>query len=161
MEVRDRNPVHGKRIVLAVTGSIAAYKAATIASSLVQQGAIVDVVMTPEATQLVQPLTFQAITHRPVAVDMFHLLAETEIGHVSLGHAAELVVIAPATAHSIAKLALGLADDFVCTTVLATRAPILLAPAMETNMWRSPTTQGARLPPRDTWRRFASAGGRS
>jgi phosphopantothenoylcysteine decarboxylase / phosphopantothenate---cysteine ligase len=125
-----------------VTGSIAAYKAVVIASSLTQQGALVDVVMTPEATRLVQPLSFQAITHRPVSVDMFHLLAETEIGHVSIGHAAQLVIIAPATAHSIAKLALGLADDMVTTTALATTAPIVLAPAMETNMWRNVATQG-------------------
>src|SRR5438093_12794374 len=84
-----RNPVAGRRIALGVTGSIAAYKAVAIASSLTQQGALVDVVMTPEATQLVQPLSFQAITHRPVVSDMFHLLAETEIGHVSIGRAAD------------------------------------------------------------------------
>jgi phosphopantothenoylcysteine decarboxylase/phosphopantothenate--cysteine ligase len=136
-----RNPLAGRRIALGVTGSIAAYKAAAIASSLTQQGALVDVVMTPEAVQLIQPLSFQAITHRPVAADMFHLLAETEIGHVSIGHAAEAFVIAPATAHSIAKLALGLADDMVATTALATLAPVVLAPAMETNMWRHPATQ--------------------
>src|SRR4051794_20695214 len=103
-------------MALGVTGSIAAYKAVAIASGLTQQGAIVDVVMTPEATRLVQPLSFQAITHRPVSVDMFSLLAETEIGHVTIGHAADLLIIAPATAHSIAKLALGLADDMVTTT---------------------------------------------
>jgi phosphopantothenoylcysteine decarboxylase/phosphopantothenate--cysteine ligase len=136
-----RNPLDGKRVALGVTGSIAAYKAASIASGLIQLGAIVDVVMTPEAAQLVQPLTFQAITHRPVAMDMFHLLAETEIGHVSIGHAADAFIIAPATAHSIAKLALGLADDMVTTTALATRAPVVLAPAMETNMWRHVATQ--------------------
>jgi phosphopantothenoylcysteine decarboxylase/phosphopantothenate--cysteine ligase len=129
-------------VALGVTGSIAAYKAVAIASSLTQQGALVDVVMTPEATQLVQPLSFQAITHRPVTVDMFHLLAETDIGHVSIGHAAEVLVVAPATAHSIAKLTLGLADDMVTTTALASRAPAVLAPAMETNMWRHPATQG-------------------
>ncbi|MPZ14136.1 MAG: bifunctional phosphopantothenoylcysteine decarboxylase/phosphopantothenate--cysteine ligase CoaBC [Chloroflexi bacterium] len=131
----------GRRIALGVTGSIAAYKAVAVVSSLVQQGAVVDVVMTPDATQFVQPLSFQAITHRQVAVDMFHLLAETEIGHVTIGHQAEVLVIAPATAHSIAKLALGLADDMVATTALATQAPVVYAPAMETNMWRHPATQ--------------------
>ncbi len=136
-----RNPLAGRRVALGVTGSIAAYKAVSIASSLTQQGALVDVVMTPEAAQLVQPLSFQAITHRPVALDMFHLLAETEIGHVSIGRAADIFVVAPATAHTIAKLALGLADDMVATTALATRAPCVLAPAMETGMWRHPTTQ--------------------
>jgi phosphopantothenoylcysteine decarboxylase/phosphopantothenate--cysteine ligase len=137
-----RNPLEGRRVALGVTGSIAAYKAVAIASGLTQQGALVDVVMTPEATRLVQALSFQAITHRPVALDMFQLLAETEIGHVSIGRAADAFAVAPATAHTIAKLALGLADDMVATTALATRAPCLLAPAMETNMWRHPATQG-------------------
>ncbi|MEA2642503.1 MAG: phosphopantothenoylcysteine decarboxylase / phosphopantothenate---cysteine ligase [Chloroflexota bacterium] len=136
------NPLEGRRIALGVTGSIAAYKAVALASSLTQAGAHVDVLMTPEATRLVQPLSFAAITHRPVVVDMFELLAETEIGHVTIAHAADLFVVAPATAHSIAKLALGLADDMVTTTALATRAPSLLAPAMETNMWCNPVTQG-------------------
>lgn len=136
-----RSPLAGKRVALAVTGSIAAYKAVALASGLTQQGAVVDVVMTPEATRLVQPLSFQAITHRPVSIEMFDLLAETEIGHVSIGRAADLLIVAPATAHSIAKLALGLADDMVTTTALATLAPAILAPAMETNMWRHPATQ--------------------
>jgi phosphopantothenoylcysteine decarboxylase / phosphopantothenate---cysteine ligase len=139
--VSSRNPLADRRVALGVSGSIAAYKAITIASSLTQQGALVDVVMTSEAAQLVQPLSFQAITHRPVALDMFHLLAETEIGHVSIGQAADAFVVAPATAHTIAKLALGLADDMVTTTALTTRAPCLIAPAMETGMWRHPATQ--------------------
>ena len=85
--------------------------------------------MTPEATQLVQPLTFQAITHRPVSVDMFHLLAETEIGHVTIAREADLVIIAPATAHSLAKFALGLADDMVANEALGSAQPIAsLAP---------------------------------
>ena len=142
VDVDARNPLTGRRVALGVTGSIAAYKAAAIASQLTQMGAIVDVLMTPEATKLVQPLTFQAITHRPVSVDMFHLLAETEIGHVTIARDADLVIIAPATAHSLAKFALGLADDMVATTVLATIAPIVFAPAMESHMWRHPATQG-------------------
>lgn len=131
--------LQGRRVVLGVTGSIAAYKAVTLASALTQAGALVDVVMTSAATKLVQPLTFQAITHRQVATDMFHLLAETEIGHVSLGVSADVIVIAPATAHMLAKLALGLADDMLATTVLATTAPVLIAPAMDANMYQHPT----------------------
>jgi phosphopantothenoylcysteine decarboxylase/phosphopantothenate--cysteine ligase len=105
--------------VLGVTGSIAAYKAVALASALTQAQAVVDVILTREATALVQPLSFQAITHRPALTDMFHLLAETEIGHVTLGHEADVVVVAPATAHTIARLALGLADDLLATTPAA------------------------------------------
>lgn len=138
----QRDPLAGARVVLGVTGSIAAYKAVMLASALHQAGAVVDVILTREATELVRPLAFQAITHRPVHQDLFHLLAETEIGHVTLGHQADVVVIAPATAHTLARLALGLADDLLATTVLATRAPLVLAPAMESNMLLHPTTQG-------------------
>jgi len=125
----------GKRVVLGVSASIAAYKAVSVASALTQAGALVDVVMTPEAQELVRPLSFQAITHRPVLSEMFHLLAETDIGHVTLGHRADVVVVAPATAHTLAKLSLGLADDLITTTVLATRAPLVLAPAMDAGMY--------------------------
>jgi phosphopantothenoylcysteine decarboxylase/phosphopantothenate--cysteine ligase len=137
-----RTPLAGARVVLGVTGSIAAYKAVALASALTQEGAVVDVILTREATELVRPLAFQAITHRPAHTDMFHLLAETEIGHVTLGHVADVVVVAPATAHTLARLALGLGDDLLTTTVLATRAPLVLAPAMETNMLLHPATQG-------------------
>ena len=139
---RIRNPLMGRRIALGVTGSIAAYKAVALASSLTQQGALVDVLMTPEATRLVQPLSFQAITQRPVAVDVFDLDAESRIGHVAIGRHADLLLVAPATAHTIAKLALGLADDMVTTTALSSLAPAVLAPAMETNMWAHPATEG-------------------
>jgi phosphopantothenoylcysteine decarboxylase/phosphopantothenate--cysteine ligase len=131
----------GKRIVLGVCGSIAAYKAVMVASTLTQAGALVDVVMTPEATELIRPLSFQAITHRPVGVEMFSMREETEIGHVSLGHHADVVCIAPATAHTLAKLALGLADDLVTTTALATRAPLVIAPAMDADMYDHPAVQ--------------------
>lgn len=135
-----RIPVlEGKRVVLGVSGSIAAYKAVYLASALHQAGAVVDVAMTPEATELVRPLSFQAITHRPVAVELFHLLAETEIGHVSLGVNADLIIVAPATAHTLAKLALGLADDMLTTTVLATTAPVIIAPAMDATMYQHPS----------------------
>lgn len=136
-----QNPLSGRHVVLGVTGSIAAYKAATIASALTRQGALVDVVMTPEATELVMPLTFEALTHRPVATKMFSLLGGSEIAHVVLARSADVFVVAPATAHTIAKLALGLADDLVSATALSTGAPCVLAPAMETGMWQHPATQ--------------------
>jgi phosphopantothenoylcysteine decarboxylase / phosphopantothenate---cysteine ligase len=131
----------GKHVVLGVSGSIAAYKAVAVASALTQAGALVDVVMTHEATELVRPLSFQAIIHRPVSNEMFHLLAETEIGHVTLGKRADVVLIAPATAHTIAKLALGLADDMLTTTVLATEAPLIVAPAMDAGMYDNPAVR--------------------
>jgi phosphopantothenoylcysteine decarboxylase/phosphopantothenate--cysteine ligase len=133
-----REVLHGKRIVLGVTGSIAAFKAASVASALTQAGALVDVIMTPAATELIQPLTFQALTQRPVSVEMFGMLNQTEISHVSLGHHADVVCIAPATAHTLAKLAHGLADDLVTTTCLATRAPLVIAPAMDADMYDHP-----------------------
>jgi phosphopantothenoylcysteine decarboxylase / phosphopantothenate---cysteine ligase len=130
-----------RRVVLGVSGSIAAYKAVSVASALTQAGAVVDVIMTREATELVRPLSFQAITHRPVSTEMFHLLAETEIGHVTLGHDADVVLVAPATANILAKLALGLADDMLTTTVLATTAPLVIAPAMDINMYDNPAVR--------------------
>ena len=130
-----------KSIILGVTGGIAAYKAAALCSHLVKAGAVVDVILTQAACEFIAPLTFQALTHRPVVTEMFSLLAETEIGHVSLAKRADLLVIAPATANTIAKLAAGLADNMLTTTALATNAPILLAPAMESQMWANPLTQ--------------------
>jgi phosphopantothenoylcysteine decarboxylase/phosphopantothenate--cysteine ligase len=131
----------GKSIVLGVTGGIAAYKAAALCSGLVKAGAVLDVILTDAAREFVTPLTFQALTHRPVVTQMFALLAETEIGHVSLAKRADLLLVAPATANTIAKLAAGLADNMLTTTALATTAPILLAPAMESCMWTNSLTQ--------------------
>jgi len=131
----------GKSIVLGITGGIAAYKAAALCSHLVKAGAVVDVIMTDAARQFIAPLTFQALTHRPVVTGMFTLLAETEIGHVSLAQRADLLIIAPLTANTLARLAMGLADNMLTTTALATRAPLLLAPAMESHMWSNPLTQ--------------------
>jgi phosphopantothenoylcysteine decarboxylase / phosphopantothenate---cysteine ligase len=131
----------GKSIVLGVTGSIAAYKAAMLASALNQAGARVDVIMTESATKLVSPLTFQSLTQRPVHTDMFHMLDRTEITHVSLGVRADLLVIAPATANFIAKMAVGLADDLLSTTVLSARCPVLVAPAMDVEMYENRVTQ--------------------
>ncbi len=133
--------IEGKSIVLGVTGGIAAYKAADLCSQLVKANATLDVILTDAARHFVAPLTFQALTHRPVVSEMFSLLAETEIGHVSLAKRADLLIIAPATANTIAKLAAGLADNMLTTTALATHAPILLAPAMESQMWLNPLTR--------------------
>ena len=130
-----------KVIVLGVTGSIAAYKAAEIASQLTQAGAKVNVILTQEGAQLISPVTFRAITGRPVVTEMFDLVSEFSIEHVSLAKGADVVVIAPATANVIAKLAAGIADDMLCCTVLATGAPVVIAPAMETNMYNNPVTQ--------------------
>ena len=140
-----------KTVVLGVTGSIAAYKAAEIASQLTQSGAKVHVIMTEEAIQFISPVTFRAITGRPVVTEMFDLASEFSIEHVSLANAADIVVIAPITANVVAKLAAGIADDMLCCTVLATRAPVLVAPAMETNMYTNPVTQGnvSKLKARD------------
>lgn len=133
--------LRNKSIVLGVTGSIAAYKAAEIASQLTQSGAKVNVIMTEEAVQFISPVTFRAITGNPVVTEMFDVASEFSIEHVSLAKAADVVVIAPATANLIAKLAAGIADDILCCTVLATRAPVVIAPAMETNMYANPVTQ--------------------
>jgi phosphopantothenoylcysteine decarboxylase/phosphopantothenate--cysteine ligase len=127
----------GKVVVLGVTGSIAAYKAADLASKLVQAGASVDVVMTPSATEFVTPLTFRSLTPGSVIVDMF----EAAIEHVELARRADVVVVAPATATTIARLAHGLAEDMVSLTVLATKAPVLVCPAMDSQMFENPATQ--------------------
>ena len=130
-----------KVIVLGVSGGIAAYKAADLASKLAQAGATVKVVMTWEATQLVQPLTFQALTGNPVVTDMFEPAPLSAITHVSLADEADIIVIVPATANIIAKMAAGIADDILTCTVLATKAPIVIAPAMHHNMYINPVTQ--------------------
>ncbi|HEV2009439.1 MAG TPA: bifunctional phosphopantothenoylcysteine decarboxylase/phosphopantothenate--cysteine ligase CoaBC [Candidatus Limnocylindria bacterium] len=133
--------LRGKFIVLAVTGSIAVYKVVELARRMTQAGATVQVVMTPGATQFVQPLTFQALTYRPVEIEMFGTFDDRAAGHVAMGQQADVVVIAPATAHTIARLAHGFADDLIGTTVLAAHAPLVIAPAMETHMWANPATQ--------------------
>ncbi len=130
-----------KTIILGVTGSIAAYKAALIASQLHQAGARVQVAMTRAATHFIAPLTFESLTHRPVAVDVLALGPNSSIEHVTLAHEADLILIAPATANTIARLAHGLADDAVSAIALDTRAPIVIAPAMETGMWENAATQ--------------------
>lgn len=132
--------LEGKRITLGVSGSIAAYKAVGLASALHQSGAVVDVAMTPDAQRFVQPLSFQAITHRPVFADLWAPGMETDIAHVTLGRESDLVVVAPATANTLARLAHGLADDPVSVTALAARGPVVVAPAMDAGMYTHPAT---------------------
>jgi phosphopantothenoylcysteine decarboxylase/phosphopantothenate--cysteine ligase len=133
--------LENKNIVLGVTGSIACYKALDLASKLVQAGATVDTIMSYGATQFVTPLAFRSITHREVVTDGFDQSSEFSNQHVALAQRADMVAIAPATVHCIAKLALGLADDPLTTTVIATQAPLLVAPAMDANMFHHPATQ--------------------
>lgn len=135
------NLFQDKTIVLGVTGSIAAYKAAALASRLHQLGAHVYTAMTDAAAQFVAPLTFASLTHHPVLENVLALGADSEIEHVSFAKRANLIIIAPATANTIAKLAHGLANDVLSAICLDTRAPILLAPAMETGMWENAATQ--------------------
>ena len=131
----------GKTVLLGVTGGIAAYKAAALASLLIKQHAAVEVVMTKNATQFVTPLTFEQLTGRRAMVDTFDRNFSHQVEHISLAQRADLVIIAPATANVCAKLAHGLADDMLTTTVLACRCPKLIAPAMNTNMYENPVTQ--------------------
>ena len=130
-----------KTIVLGVTGGIAAYKAADLASKLTQDGARVEVVMTEAATKFISPLTFRTLTRIRVITDIFTSLIEYDKTHVTLAEAADLVVIAPATANTIAKLATGITDNMLTGVVLATRAPVIVAPAMHANMWENAITQ--------------------
>ena len=133
-------PLRNRRVVLGITGGIAAYKSAETARRLVESGAEVQVVMTHGATQFLTPLTMQALTGRPVRTDLLDPAAEAAMGHIELARWAELVLVAPATAHFLARLAGGFADDLLTTTCLATAAPIAVAPAMNQQMWKAPAT---------------------
>lgn len=133
--------VRGREIILGVTGSIAAYKAVYLARELIKRGANVHVVPTKNAMHFVTPLTFQTVTGNPVTTEMFELLSGSEIGHVSLADRAHITVVAPATANVIGKVANGLADDFLSTMIMATKVPVLFAPAMNTVMWESPAVR--------------------
>ena len=130
-----------KTIVLGVTGSIAAYKAAELASRFTREGLRVDVIMTESAQQFMSPLTFRNITGRPVVTTMWDIASEFSVEHVALAESADVVLIAPATANIIAKMACGMADDMLSCTVLATKAPVVIAPAMNDNMWSNPATR--------------------
>jgi phosphopantothenoylcysteine decarboxylase/phosphopantothenate--cysteine ligase len=129
--------LHGKEIVLGVTGGIAAYKAVELLRLLTKAGANVRVIMTREAMEFVAPLTFQTLSMNPVYIDLFSLISERDIGHIALADRADLIVIAPATANIIGKIASGLADDLLTTTVMASKAPVLIAPAMNVNMYQN------------------------
>lgn len=131
----------GREIVLGVTGGIAAYKSAEIVSRLRKLGANVHVIMTKNATQFITPLTMETMSNNPVVVDTFDRPATWEVEHIALAKRAEVFVIAPATANIMAKMACGIADDMLSTTVLATKAPVLLAPAMNVGMWTAQVTQ--------------------
>ncbi|WP_108022520.1 bifunctional phosphopantothenoylcysteine decarboxylase/phosphopantothenate--cysteine ligase CoaBC [Melghirimyces profundicolus] len=133
--------LHGKRIVVGVAGGIAAYKAAGLVSQLTQRGADVRVIMTESATRFVTPLTFQALSRNHVAVDTFEEKDPSVVTHIDLADHADLIVIAPATANLIGKMANGLGDDMLSTTLLATRAPVLIAPAMNVHMYEHPVVQ--------------------
>ena len=134
--------IHGmnRRILLGVTGSIAAYKSAELVRLFVKAGDDVRVVMTPAATEFVSPLTFQTLSRNPVYVEEFKRPAEWRPEHISLADA-DLVVVAPATANTIAKMRYGLADNLLTSTILATRAPVAIAPAMNDGMWENEATR--------------------
>jgi phosphopantothenoylcysteine decarboxylase/phosphopantothenate--cysteine ligase len=133
--VRDRS------ILLGVTGGISAYKAAQLARSFVREGAQVRVVMTRNATEFVGPLTFESLTGNPVALDLFARRTESAHEHIELARWAHVLVVAPASANCLAKLAHGLADDLLSTSALACEAPVVLAPAMNARMWKHPAVQ--------------------
>jgi phosphopantothenoylcysteine decarboxylase/phosphopantothenate--cysteine ligase len=128
-------------VVLGITGSIAAYKAAELVRLMKKRGWDVSVVMTGAATRFVSELTFRILSRNPVAVDMFENPDEWSPGHISLADKADVIVIAPCTANVIAKLANGIADDMLTCTILASKAPVVIAPAMNENMWKHPATR--------------------
>jgi phosphopantothenoylcysteine decarboxylase/phosphopantothenate--cysteine ligase len=131
----------GKEIVLGVTGGIAAYKAAEFVRLLLKQEARVHVVMTQNGQKFITPLTFQTLSGNPVVTDPFELIEETQIGHIALADLANLIVILPASANIIGKIANGIADDFLSTMVMASKAPVLFAPSMNVNMWENKALQ--------------------
>ena len=130
-----------KTVVLGVSGGIAAYKACDVVSRLRKENIQVNVIMTKHATEFVSALTFQSISQNPVAVEMFEPVTNWDIEHISLAKKADIFLIAPATANVIGKIANGIADDMLSTTVMATKAPVVIAPAMNTNMYENPVTQ--------------------
>ena len=144
--------LQGRRILLGVTGSIAAYKAVELLRELLKRGAAVQVVMTEAATRFVAPLSFETLSRQPVLLDMWSLHYGSRIGHIEATAQADLFLIAPATARTLAKLALGLGDDFLANIYLASRCPVLVAPAMDSDMYEHPAVQAnlARLRERGT-----------
>ena len=140
-EVRGSRPLEGRLVVLGVTGSIAAYKAAELARAFIVAGAEVQAAMTHSAAQFLGPLTLETLTRRRVQLDPLELLPDSRIGHVVAADAADLVVVAPATARWMAAMAAGLADDIVTAICLASSAPVVVAPAMDGDMWSHPATR--------------------
>lgn len=130
-----------KNIILGVTGGIACYKVVSLVSILKKQGANVDVIMTKNATEFVGPITFQTISQNPVVVDMFEPLKTADVRHISLAEKADAIIIAPATANIIGKVANGIADDMLSTVVMACKKPVIFAPAMNNNMYLNPIVQ--------------------
>ncbi|HPK26560.1 MAG TPA: flavoprotein, partial [Anaerolineaceae bacterium] len=135
------NPIAGKHIILGITGSIAAYKAAILASKLTQAGAKVDCILTESATQFISPLTFQTVTGRKAYLDQDLWAREGHVVHIGLAHEADLLLIAPVSANTLAKLAHGIADNLLSVTALAATCPLVLAPAMDAGMYAHPATQ--------------------
>jgi phosphopantothenoylcysteine decarboxylase/phosphopantothenate--cysteine ligase len=130
-----------KKIIVAISGGIAAYKAADLVRAFVKKGAFVKVIMTENATKFITPLTLQTLSSNPVFIDMFSLIKESEISHISLAQYADIFVVAPATANVIGKIASGIADDLLTTTIMATKSPVLICPAMNTNMYTNAIVQ--------------------
>lgn len=138
---RSGSKLKGREIILGVTGGIAAYKAVELLREMVKRGANVHVVMTENAMKFVTPLTFQTLSGHPVLYEMFRLLEGSRIGHIAMSDRAELMVIAPATANILGKIANGIADDLLTTMVMAMDVPVLFAPSMNVKMWQSPVVQ--------------------
>src|SRR3954452_7092091 len=141
LDATPATPLAGRRIVLGITGGIAAYKAAELCRLLVKAGATVRVVMTEAATQFITPLTMQTLSGAPVSRELFDLGSEAEIVHICRADGAALLIVAPAAADAIARLAAGMANDLLTAVVLASKAPLLLGPAMNVNIWENPLTQ--------------------
>ena len=145
-DVTEMSVLKGKRVLLGVSGGIAAYKAVELLRLLTKEDAVVDVIMTPTATHFVGPETFRALSGRPVLIDLFDRAggeggSTVVIPHLEPAEAADLAIVAPATANTLAKMALGIADNALVTTLLSVTAPVLAAPAMDSDMWRHPATQ--------------------
>lgn len=130
-----------KKIVVGVTGGIACYKAVEIVNELVKKECEVDVIMTKNATKFITPLTFQTLSHNKVVIDMFDEIDKWDTKHITLAQKADIMVLVPATANIIGKIANGIADDMLTTTVMATKAKVIIAPAMNTGMWENPIVQ--------------------
>lgn len=137
----NHHPLNNKNIILGVTGSIACYKAIDLASKLTQLGAKVDTILTDSAQQFINPISFKSITHRQVVTNLFDIDSELAVNHVAMAESADCIIVAPATANTLAKISHGMSNDPLGTTILATEAPVILAPAMDGKMFENPATQ--------------------